>query len=136
MNKVVKIYWVNYQLIDYYRQLHFPAQSLKTTMEDYSHLLIAYLNGGIYNGTRILQEGTIDQILKIQNPADGRCLIWEKSVGGWYGHTGGEPGVASLVEFHPGKKIGLIIFSNKRTKLLYQGNKIHAMIRRIANSYF
>ena len=136
MNKVVKIYWENYQQIDYYRQLHFPAQSLKTTMEDYSHLLNAYMNGGIYNGKRILQEGTIDQILEIQNPASGRCLIWEMSVGGWYGHTGGEPGVASLVEFQPGKKVGLIIFSNKRTKQVYHGNKIHAMIRRIAINYF
>ena len=59
--------------MEHYRQLHFPAHSLKTTMEDYSHLLIAYINGGTYNGTRILQENTISTILKINNPASGTC---------------------------------------------------------------
>jgi len=135
MNKVVNIYWENYQQIEYYRQLAFPAGSLKSTMEDYSHLLIAYMNGGIYNGTRILQENTINQILEIHNPASGRCLIWEKSVGDWYGHAGGEPGVGAQVEFHPEDKVGLIIFSNKRNGSVYLGNKIHAMIRRIAENY-
>ena len=136
MDKVVNRYWENYQLIEPYRQLHFPVQSLKTTMEDYSHLLIAYMNGGIFNGTRILQESTIKQVLELHNPASGRCLIWEKSVGNWYIHSGGEPGVATHVEFHPEKKVGLIIFSNKRNKLVYPGQKIHAMIRRVANDYF
>jgi len=136
MDKVVKKYWKNYQLIEPYRQLFFPAQSLKTTMEDYSHLMIAYLNGGIYKGTRVLQEKTINTILQIHNPASGRCLIWKKTVGGWYEHQGGEPGVAAQVEFNPDKKIGLIIFSNKRTGQVYLGNKIHSMIRRIANNYF
>jgi len=136
MNKVVKKYWENYQLIEPYRQLHFPAQSLKTTLEDYSHLLITYMNGGVYNGTMILQKRTIDQILKLHNPASGICLIWKKTVGEWYEHQGGEPGVAAQVEFHPDKKVGLIIFSNKRTGQVYAGNKIHAMIRREANKYF
>jgi CubicO group peptidase (beta-lactamase class C family) len=136
MNNVVNIYSENYQRIEPYRQLHFPAHSLKTTMEDYSHLLIAYMNGGTYKGTRILQESTIEQILEIHNPASGRCLIWKKTVGGWYEHQGGEPGVTAQVEFHHDKKVGLIIFSNKRTGQVYAGNKIHAMIRRNANNYF
>jgi len=136
MDKVVNIYWENYQRIEHYRQLHFPAQSLKTTMEDYSRLLIAYMNGGIFNGTRILEENTINQILKIHNPATGMCLIWNKRLGDWYEHQGGEPGAAAQVEFHPGKKVGMIIFSNKRNGSVYLGSKIHAMIRRIANDYF
>lgn len=136
MNKVVKRYWENYQLIEPYRQLHFPAQSLKTTMEDYSHLIIAYMNGGIYKGTRILQESSIKEILEIHNPASGICLIWVKSLNNWYGHSGGETGVATHVEFHPERKVGLIIFSNKRNNLVFPGQKIHAMIRRVAKSYF
>lgn len=135
MDKVVKKYWTNYQPIQPYRQLFFPAQSLKTTMEDYSHLLIAYMNGGIYNGTRILQKTTIVQILQLYSLASGRCLIWQKTVGGWYEHQGGEPGATAQVEFHPEKKVGMIIFSNKRNEQVYLGNKIHAIIRRIANNY-
>ena len=48
MGKVVGRYGENYEQIEPYRQLHFPAQSLKTTMEDYSRFLIAYMNAGIY----------------------------------------------------------------------------------------
>ena len=136
MDKVVKKYWENYQLIEPYRQLFFPAQSLKTTIEDYSHMLIAYMNGGAYKRARILLESTVEQILQLHNPASGRCLIWEKTVGSWYEHQGGEPGVAAQVEFQRDKKIALIIFSNKRTGQVYAGSKIHALIRRIANNYF
>jgi hypothetical protein len=93
------------------------------------------MNGGIYNGTRILQESSVHQILQINNPASGVCLIWNKSLGDWYGHAGGEPGVGAQVEFHPGDKVGLMIFSNKRNSSIYLGNKIHAVIRRIASNY-
>jgi CubicO group peptidase (beta-lactamase class C family) len=136
MNNVINIYWDNYEQIENYRQLHFPAQSLKTTVEDYSHLLIAYMNRGVYKGTRILEEVTIEQILQLHNPASGRCLIWKKTIGDWYEHQGGEPGVAAQVEFHPDKKVALIIFSNKRTGQVYAGNKIQALIRRVVNNFF
>ena len=136
MNNVVNIYWENYQRMEHYRQLHFPAHSLKTTMEDYSHLLIAYINGGTYNGIRILQENTINTILKINNPASGTCLIWNKRLGDWYEHQGGEPGAAAQVEFHPGEKVAMIIFSNKRNSSVYLGSKIHAVIRMIANDFY
>jgi CubicO group peptidase (beta-lactamase class C family) len=135
INKVVRKFGKNYQPIEHYRQLSFPAQSLKTTIEDYSHILIAYMNGGIYNGIRILHENSVHQIIQINNPASGVCLIWKKSIGDWYGHSGGEPGAAAQVEFHPGSKVGLLIFSNKRNSSIYPGNKIHAMIRRIASKY-
>jgi len=93
------------------------------------------MNGGTYKGTQILKESTISTILRINNPASGTCLIWVKSLGNWYGHSGGEPGVDAQVEFYPEKKTGLIIFSNKRTGMVYPGQRIHAMIRRIAEGY-
>jgi CubicO group peptidase (beta-lactamase class C family) len=136
MNNVVNIYWENYQRMEHYRQLHFPAHSLKTTIEDYSHLLIAYMNGGAYNGIRILQESTINRVLQVNNLASGTCLIWNKRLGDWYEHQGGEPGTAAQVEFHPEKKVAMIIFSNKRNSSVYLGNKIHAMVRRIANDFY
>lgn len=135
MNRVVKKYGKNYLPIEPYRQLHFPAQSLKTTIEDYSHFLIAYMNGGVYKSTRILQESSIHQMLQLNNPASGVCMIWNKSLGDWYGHGGGEPGVGAQVEFHPERKVGLIIFSNKRNSSVYLGKKIHAVIRRIASNF-
>jgi CubicO group peptidase (beta-lactamase class C family) len=135
MNKLVKIYWDNYEQISYYRQLHYPAQSLKTTIKDYSHFLISYMNGGIYNGVRILQESSVSHILQLNNPASGVCLIWNKSLGNWYEHAGGEPGVGAQVLFHQENKMGIIIFSNKRNGSVYIGGKIHALVKRVAGEY-
>jgi CubicO group peptidase (beta-lactamase class C family) len=130
MNKVAKIYSDNYTLIGYYRQLHFPAHSLKSSIDDFSHFIIAYMNGGLYKNSRILEENTIQEILTIRNPASGTCLIWDLDLGNWYGHSGGEPGISTRTEFQRDDKIGLLIFTNKRNKLVYPGKRIHACLRR------
>ena len=130
MNKVAKIYSDNNTLIGYYRQHHFPAHSLKSSIDDFSHFIIAYMNGGLYKNSRILEENTILEILTIRNLASGTCLLWDLDLGNWYGHSGGEPGISTRTEFQRDEKIGLIIFSNKRNKLVYPGNRIHAYIRR------
>lgn len=135
MNKVARIYSDNYTLIGYYRQLHFPAHSLKSSIDDFSHFIIAYMNGGLYKNFRILEENTIQEILTIRNPASGTCLIWDLDLGNWYGHSGGEPGIATRAEFQHDDKIGLLIFSNKRNNLIYPGKRIHACIRREAEKY-
>ena len=45
-----------------------PAGGLYTTVEDLSHLLIMHLNGGVYNGKRILQNSTIEMMHNIHYP--------------------------------------------------------------------
>jgi len=135
MNKVAKIYSDNYTLIGYYRQLHFPAHSLKSSINDFSHFIIAYMNGGLYKNSRILEENTILEILTIRNPASGTCLIWDLDLGNWYGHSGGEPGISTRTEFQRDDKIGLLIFSNKRNKVVYPGKRIHACLRREAEKH-
>jgi CubicO group peptidase (beta-lactamase class C family) len=135
MERVAIIYWENYAIIGYYRQLHYPAHSLKSTLEDFSHFIIAYMNDGRYKNSRILNENTVNEILTIQNPASGICLIWDCNIGNWYGHTGGEPGISTCAEFQRDNKIGILIFSNKRNKFVYPGNRIHACIQGEANKY-
>jgi CubicO group peptidase (beta-lactamase class C family) len=95
MEKVAKIYWENYSPIGYYRQLCYPAGSLKSTIEDFSNFIIAYMNGGHFKNARILTENSINEILTIQNRASGLCLIWDCDFGNWYGHSGGEPGIST-----------------------------------------
>jgi len=121
--------------IGFYRYRGYPAGDLKCTIEDFSHFIISYMNGGRYKGNRILQESTVRQILTIQNPASGICLIWDLSVGDWYGHTGGKPGTASSVEFKSDKKVAAMIVTNYRHPSVYPGNKIHSLVRRIAQKY-
>jgi len=51
----------------YYPQQHFtlfvyPAGGLRTTVKDLAHFLIAYMHGGIYKNTRILNESTVEEM--------------------------------------------------------------------------
>lgn len=66
---------------------------------DLTHLAEAYLNGGIYKGTRIFKESTIRQFTTVQDSAfSNRALGWETPTGGnsaghimtrpAFGHTG------------------------------------------------
>jgi len=135
MNKVARIYRDNYAAIGYYRQLHYPAHSLKSTVNDFAHFMIAYMNGGQYNTSRILNETTINEILTMRNPASGTCLLWDCDLGNWFGHSGGEPGIAARAEFQRDSRVGIVILSNKRNKLVYPGMRIHAVIRGEANKY-
>jgi CubicO group peptidase (beta-lactamase class C family) len=133
MKNVARIYTENYTAIGYDRQLAFPTADLKSTLQDFSRLVIAYMNDGQYRTARILSKKTIDEMLTMHNPASGRCLIWDCDLGNWYGHSGGMPGVSTHVEFQRDAKVGVLIFSNKRNKLVYPGTRIHGLIRREAN---
>jgi CubicO group peptidase (beta-lactamase class C family) len=50
--------------------IHYPAGGLFTTVLDLSHFLIAHMNGGVYNGSRILNEETVEEMHKIQSPGN------------------------------------------------------------------
>lgn len=59
--------------------LHYPVGGVFTTVLDLSHFMIAHMNGGVYNGVRILEEGTIEEMHKIQIKMLGGdyCLAWK-----------------------------------------------------------
>jgi CubicO group peptidase (beta-lactamase class C family) len=134
LNNVAAMYRGN-QPIEFYRELCYPSGYLKSSPEDFSHFLIAYMHGGQFKGRRILQEGTVQEILTIRNMASGLCLIWHCTLGDWYGHAGGMDGGASYVEFQRSGNLGLMAVSNMYHNSLYPGGKIHALLRRIARNY-
>lgn len=135
VNNLATLYESSSNPIGFYRYRDYPAGDLKCTIENFSHFIVAYMNGGRYKSNRILQESTVQQILTIQNPASGICLIWNCSVGQWYEHTGGKPGIATCVEFQQETKAALMIAINCHNSSVYPGNKIHALVRRIAQKY-
>jgi len=51
--------------------IHYPVGFLFTTVIDLSHFLIAHMNNGIYNETRILTESAVEEMHKIQTPKGG-----------------------------------------------------------------
>jgi len=134
LNNVAAMYRDGLQ-IEFYRELCYPSGFLKSSLEDFSHFLIAYMRGGEFRGRRILQERTVDEILTIRNLASGLCLIWNFTLGDWYGHAGGMDGVASYVEFQREGNLGLMVVSNMHHKSLYPGGKVHALLRRISRRY-
>ena len=112
------------------------AGGAKSTPKDLSHFAICYMNKGIYNGTRILTEESVNIILEIQNEASGKCLIWNTYHGNWYGHTGGlELGTSTTLTIQPERKTGLIIFTNAHEGIVNPGGEIYWLIRNKANKY-
>jgi CubicO group peptidase (beta-lactamase class C family) len=136
MNNMASLYYQPAQQIAFYRYQGYPAGDLKTTIEDFSHFIIAYMNGGQYKNTRILAENTVNEILKIRNPASGLCLIWNCTLGNWYGHAGGKTGTSAYVEYKRDSNVALMIVTNYRHPTVYPGSKTHALVRRIAGRYY
>jgi CubicO group peptidase (beta-lactamase class C family) len=131
IDKVARKYDSPSRPIGQYQQLSYPTHSLKSTVEDFSHFIIAIMQEGRYKSARILSKESINTMLTIQNQASGQCLIWRTYLDGWKGHSGGEPGAGSHAEFHQEKKLGMIVFTNRRNKSVRPGGRIHAILRRI-----
>lgn len=109
----------------YFRHPHYgihvlyPAITLRTSIEDFSHFIIAHMNGGVWNGVRILQESTVEMMHTAQfSPRDtyNYGLGWSitnKLFEKTYGHSGGYVGVHNLVTIDPEEDIAVLLFANE-----------------------
>jgi len=88
---------------------NYPDGLVRTSVNDFSRFLRAYMSGGVLEGTRILKKATIDMMLSDQH--FGRGLCWDGGSGVW-GHDGGDPGVATYFGFTPEENLGIIVFFN------------------------
>ena len=133
---LVTLYLENYEPYFHYSVRPYPAGSRYSSIEDFSHFIAAYINEGTYKGKQLFNRDTFNDILTVYNQANGQCLIWKKTIGGWFGHAGGSEGVSSYAEFQREDGVGLIIFSNKKNRSVYPSNQeIYSLIRREANKY-
>ena len=93
---------------------NYPDGLLRTSVRELSKFLIAIINKGTYNDARILKASTIDKMLSLQlenNHTQGLCWENKPSLSLW-GHSGGDPGVATHMFFNPETGIGIITFQN------------------------
>jgi CubicO group peptidase (beta-lactamase class C family) len=105
-----------------------PAGGIRSSVEDLSHFLIAHMNGGVYNGVRILNESTVNLMHTIQYPNSSYTPIntsFEMKFGlGWFyttdenndtwgGHTGGGPGCAAFMRVRVTDNKGFIAYYNR-----------------------
>jgi len=127
----------------YGMMLVYPSASMRTSIEELSHFLIAHMNGGIYKNERILNESTVE-LMHTRHFPDNK----ENGYGlGWFirenadgkkqiGHSGGWPGVQTQMTFFPEDKTAIIIFTNAFDSTQYLGPVASFSFKFIINALF
>jgi CubicO group peptidase (beta-lactamase class C family) len=126
---------------DHHKILHYPAAGLRTSINDLSHFLIVHMNGGVYNGVRILDEETVDMMHMIQSEIENYIWyglgwrIWKTyGIERFSGHTGDfTPGFSTTMKIRIRDNNGIIFFVNADRMQNNQedGNKAVSMIQKI-----
>jgi hypothetical protein len=103
-----------------------PAGTLKSTVEDMSHWMIAQLNGGMYNGKQVMSKKSIAETM-MPNAISDREGKYDELSNGLYGlgrivqtykgykiaaHTGSIDGFYSSLVFVPGQQLGVFMVHN------------------------
>lgn len=100
----------NYTFTDY------PNGGLRSNVTDMHKFLGMLANGGTFNGVKILESNTVQQmttpqIPDIDNEVGLHLFIFGGELQLW-GHDGGEEGVSTIMAFNKDTKIGALIFTN------------------------
>ena len=93
----------------------YPAGELRTSAEQLAHFLIAWSSYGKWQNRQVFDSSTI----QLFTPDDIRlgCYAWNifaapKGLQVMYGHTGGDNGVFTIMEYQPVIKKGFICLFN------------------------
>lgn len=103
----------------YYSFWNYPDGLVRTSTNDLAKFAIAYMNGGINKGTRILKKETIDLMMspmlstKVNDDKDqGLCWFQSPSLYPTWYHGGSDPGVSTRLYINKEDKISVIVFQN------------------------
>lgn len=127
-------YWNMNSSIDFYNSRSYPAGSLKSNIEDFSHFMIAMLNDGSYKNKRILEKESIEEMFKLNNPSSGISLIWDQCPGDCIGHSGGGEGFSARFELYRNHGKAMVIFTNRWNESVYPKGRLYELIRYQANA--
>lgn len=134
-----KLYYSQFGLaipIQPYRDITYPAGGARASVADLSKFFIALLNEGEYEGTRILQKRSADEMLRFEYTAANKpenVDLREKNSGIFWqskfnvtrmGHGGTDPGLKTEMLTDLSREIGVILFTN--TSLDDQGMRAYA----------
>ncbi len=96
-----------------------PAVGLNSTATDMAHFMIANLEGGVFDGHRLLSERMLDEMHRQQYTDDTRLPgrtygFYEKYRNGWrsIGHGGNIRGFGSLLLLVPEARAGIFLSTN------------------------
>ncbi len=105
----------------------YPDGGVRTSASDLARFFAALLNDGEYEGVRILDKQSVDEMLRFQYTSENKPvnvnLQGEDSVNSgifWatkfdatrVGHNGSDPGIRTMMLADPGKEIGVILLTN------------------------
>ncbi|UCB57843.1 MAG: serine hydrolase [Thermoplasmatales archaeon] len=112
----------------------YPSGCLRTSVMDLSHFVIAHMNGGIYEGVRILEEDTVKlmhtaQYAEHQSYGLGWQIFENKRGEVFVGHEGGNIGVTTSMKIHLSDNTAVLFFTNRETTLY-----IEILVNRILNN--
>jgi CubicO group peptidase (beta-lactamase class C family) len=85
---------------------------VRTSVNQLANFMIAMMNGGRIDGTQLLEEESVNEMLADKEQGLG----WFKT-GDYWGHDGRDPGCSTEMMFNPKTKLGFIIFANADVKL-------------------
>ncbi|MEM7776329.1 MAG: serine hydrolase domain-containing protein [Pseudomonadota bacterium] len=84
----------------------------RTSATQLANFLICLMNGGRFNGSKILKDGTVDEML-----TEDRGGLGLARVGDYWGHDGSDPGCAAEMFFNPRTKVGFVAVANADVNL-------------------
>ncbi len=85
---------------------------VRTSVNQLANFMIAMMNGGRIDGTQLLEEESVNEMLADKEQGLG----WFKT-GDYWGHDGRDPGCSTEMMFNPKSKLGFIIFANADVNL-------------------
>ncbi len=138
IEKLAMPYYENLTPCGHYSVPFYPSTTIKSSIAEFSHFLIAMMNGGVYKGKRVLKERTVKEILKVQYANSWLGLLWWKYEGDWYGGEGGFLGASTYMAFKKDKNIGILIFSNRTefNSFYPPDGRIFTLIKNKAETFF
>ncbi len=94
----------------------YPDGALKTSVLEYARFISIFVNdGSTLDGIPFLKPETVDEMLALQTFPDlepeSIGLAWHNKNGVYY-HTGGDPGISTIVEFNTETKRAAVLFTN------------------------
>lgn len=98
-----------------YSFTNYPDGLVRTSVNDLSKFLRAYIGLGQFDSIRILNESTVQVLLTESHSRQGLCWYQPEHLTGdptIWGHGGGDPGVRTRMDFSQRHKTGVIVFSN------------------------
>ena len=101
--------------ISHYGYPDYPDGMLRSTTHDMGRFMSMMFHNGSLDGVRIVTEDSVGEMLTVTLPSYGQALVWYSTeIGGepYFGHDGGDVGVATEMFFRRSDGLGYALWMN------------------------